>query len=943
MNSFIETLKHWGTNFAGFAWPMIWQSSMLIAVLLAVDLALRRKVRASARYALWLVVLVKLCLPPTLALPTSPAWWMHGTPPPAVESPVRHYTVTYGDAPSEPMPVARPLPVMPKPKLTSVAWLLTACMGVSAILLAWLLVRWWQVVRRVRSAERSLRLTALCREVQKSLGMRSAVRVKIAPNMTSPAVCGLFRPAILIPRVLCDNFSAEQLKAVLLHELIHLRRLDVWVNFAQSLLQIFYWWHPLVWVANGRIRQVREEAVDDAVMVALNEGADAYAPTLLEVARLALNRPMASLGLVGILESRRALRQRIERLMDFRPPRRAGLTVASFLGIVAFTAVAVPMGQAPEKDESTGMAATVTAESSTNSEAVDRAEAVETTTNEQILIEAVIYELTPEQMNQGSWEFESMHYDTATRSMLGTIASSQMEAFQTKIEARGAKTLSRPRIQTLSSRPAEFFMGETDNQGSGLDVTCLPVVRDGKVDLSLEVRKVKTNGEVTQTNQMSGHTTVENRGGVFMAEGDGDGAKKNKLVALVKVELVKTGLRYQSVLRPAEGSTTASQEHVAERLQANIHRADGSDSNSKLATRTYKVDVRSFKSALPGGQGLSNSAAYTAAARKFFSSVGVDLKSPVEGIYLNDQNGILLVRATETDLDTVEKAVEVLNNPVVQIHIKARFFEVPEGMFSGFNQFLLSSNNLADGMIGILTPDNARATIKALESRKDVKQMAEPEVVTTSGRQTQMRATQVLTLVTNAGLDVMTTNGSHMSAITFQTGTREFGPMFDVIATVLGDGYTITLDSRATVSEFFGYSDIPKKLATHTITNSFGEAISVPSIWPAVQARYGSALVNLFDNQTMLLTSWANPEEELFAPPDKARGKRPWPSVYRGRGEKARWRERGGGACDSDAGGSGGKSHTCGRGYAIFQSRERRCRRIGNQEGRGSIKMTKFE
>ena len=86
------------------------------------------------------------------------------------------------------------------------------------------------------------------------------------------------------------------MRAVLLHELIHLRRRDVWVNFLQALLQIFYWWHPLVWLANARIRRVREEAVDDAVMLALRDEAEAYAPTLLEVAKLALNRPLASLG-----------------------------------------------------------------------------------------------------------------------------------------------------------------------------------------------------------------------------------------------------------------------------------------------------------------------------------------------------------------------------------------------------------------------------------------------------------------------------------------------------------------------------------------------------------------------------------------------------------------------------------------------------------------------
>src|SRR5580693_6793782 len=143
--------------------------------------------------------------------------------------------------------------------------------------------------------------------------------------------------------------SARQLRAVLLHEVIHLRRGDVWVNCVQTLLQIFYWWHPLLWLANARIRRLREEAVDDTVMLALRNEADAYAPTLLEVAKFAFRRPLASLGLVGILESRSALRQRVERLVDFRPPRRAGVTFLSLCGIFAFCAVALPMGQGPEQ------------------------------------------------------------------------------------------------------------------------------------------------------------------------------------------------------------------------------------------------------------------------------------------------------------------------------------------------------------------------------------------------------------------------------------------------------------------------------------------------------------------------------------------------------------------------------------------------------------------
>ncbi|HXP62392.1 MAG TPA: M56 family metallopeptidase, partial [Dongiaceae bacterium] len=157
----------------------------------------------------------------------------------------------------------------------------------------------------------------------------------------------LFRPVILLPRVLAEQLPPHQLRAVLLHELVHLRRGDLWLSFAQALLQIVYWWHPLLWAANARIRRAREEAVDDAVMLALEDQAEAYAPTLVQVARLALARPPVSLGLVGILESGSFLRQRVERLLDFHPPRKAGLTLASVFSVAAFAALALPMGQAP--------------------------------------------------------------------------------------------------------------------------------------------------------------------------------------------------------------------------------------------------------------------------------------------------------------------------------------------------------------------------------------------------------------------------------------------------------------------------------------------------------------------------------------------------------------------------------------------------------------------
>ena len=151
MNLTIENLNGWGESFLRLAWPMLWQSSLLIALVFALDFLFAKKIRASVRYALWLVVLVKLILPPTLALPTGAAWWLFQTKP-LVAPVARNFTVTYDDAPlpADFAPSTIPMPAPLPPKLEAAGWALLASVAVSAGLLLWLMIRWWQVARTVR-------------------------------------------------------------------------------------------------------------------------------------------------------------------------------------------------------------------------------------------------------------------------------------------------------------------------------------------------------------------------------------------------------------------------------------------------------------------------------------------------------------------------------------------------------------------------------------------------------------------------------------------------------------------------------------------------------------------------------------------------------------------------------------------------------------------------
>ena len=352
MNSLIEWLNVWGGRFMDFVLPIFWQSSLLIAVVFAFDFLLRRKVRAAVRYSLWLVVFVKLVVPPTLALPTGAAWWVRSRPVLVAAPHTRMISVNYAEPVETYVPSTVPLAHIspPAPTLRRDGWMLLAASAVSGFLALWVLFRWRQIARCVkRTTAASVEVAEMLSQARRLAGLRRNVMLRVTSEAMSPAVCGLFRPVILLPQSLIEKLTASQLRAVLLHELIHLRRRDVWVNCAQTLLQIVYWWHPLLWIANARVRRVREEAVDDAVMCALSAEAEVYAPTLLEVAKLAFARPLASLGLVGILESRSALRHRIERLLNFTTPRRAGVSMVSVICLAAFTALAVPMGEPPAR------------------------------------------------------------------------------------------------------------------------------------------------------------------------------------------------------------------------------------------------------------------------------------------------------------------------------------------------------------------------------------------------------------------------------------------------------------------------------------------------------------------------------------------------------------------------------------------------------------------
>jgi type II secretory pathway component GspD/PulD (secretin) len=156
-----------------------------------------------------------------------------------------------------------------------------------------------------------------------------------------------------------------------------------------------------------------------------------------------------------------------------------------------------------------------------------------------------------------------------------------------------------------------------------------------------------------------------------------------------------------------------------------------------------------------------------------------------------------------------------------------------------------ASNRL---LTGILSSSNARITVQALQSKPGTKLLAKPECVTTSGRQTQMRAMVVQTVLTNINPLALKPPGVSSNEL-FLTERIECGPVFDVVPSVLADGYTLNLTATASVTEFLGYDK-----ATNSVTVYIdGNKHTVPVPLPKFRTQKISAPVNLFDGQTLVL------------------------------------------------------------------------------------------
>ena len=277
-----------------------------------------------------------------------------------------------------------------------------------------------------------------------------------------------------------------------------------------------------------------------------------------------------------------------------------------------------------------------------------------------------------------------------------------------------------------------------------------------------------------------------------------------------------------------------------------------SQTDTNLYTRTFRVDSNAFYRAMANVEAGSNTNDQSNsnvtnidqtkipadAARELFKTLGVDLTQPGTTIFYTDRLGLLYVRATKQDLDKVESIIAKLNSVTPQVHLKARFVEVEH------NDALANIFTSTNATTRVLTDPDFRVLLHALEERGGYEDLAEPELIVTSGRQVKMRVTTPIEVPSY--IDYSKTN--HDVFPVFSNNVAVL-PTLDALPVVLADGYTINLTLVPTLTGFSGYAGTSPTLPGATVAN----VVILPALLPKLTQRQFINTVNLWDGQTVAI------------------------------------------------------------------------------------------
>jgi beta-lactamase regulating signal transducer with metallopeptidase domain/HEAT repeat protein len=367
MSTLITTL----TQPALVAWLL--KATALLVLALGVTTVLRRA-SAGTRHLVWLATLAGILALPALSLwaplrlaivpmDLVPSLPQVSAPERAIVQPVPATTTapsatasqrgiassqlptTDHRQPSTATPNGRPFPIW--------AALLAVWGAVAVVLLAWLgfgalSVR--RIVRAGRELDERAWTAPLC-EIADRLDLDEVPRLLSSPLVEMPFACGVVQPTIVLPAS-AEEWSDSRRRAVLFHELAHVKRRDLLGHTLGRVACALYWFHPLVWTAGRRLRAESERACDDLVLSCGARASD-YADHLLDIVISVRHHGAPATAMP--MARRRELEGRVLAILDpavarIGPGRLQSAALVAGIGVLALSVAAMAPARRATRD-----------------------------------------------------------------------------------------------------------------------------------------------------------------------------------------------------------------------------------------------------------------------------------------------------------------------------------------------------------------------------------------------------------------------------------------------------------------------------------------------------------------------------------------------------------------------------------------------------------------
>jgi uncharacterized protein (TIGR03435 family) len=184
--------------------------------------------------------------------------------------------------------------------------------------------------------------TEALEDLMRRMQVSRPVRLYTSTIAEVPTLIGWVRPYILLPVSAITGLGESQLRAILAHELAHVRRYDYLINLLQTAVETMFFYHPAVWWVSRRVREEREYCCDDlAVAVCTDVMVYAGALAQLEELRGSFSEPsLAATGGDLLTRIRRLVGQGSEKGRD-RIPGPVGVTMAVALVLCTITGASI--------------------------------------------------------------------------------------------------------------------------------------------------------------------------------------------------------------------------------------------------------------------------------------------------------------------------------------------------------------------------------------------------------------------------------------------------------------------------------------------------------------------------------------------------------------------------------------------------------------------------